>query len=111
MGVEEGKKIATKMLSDALKISGSLGEFSVFAGGELSSHDDCFSIEYDVIYKYGNITRTHALVVGYDPDQYEIPGIEYGENGEIAPITKEYLITLFYYDLALDGLEDKYILF
>jgi hypothetical protein len=108
MNAEQVKELANKEINAALACVGMDGIFKTVPGGELDSiEDEYFSFEYEVIFEYGNIKRTHSFQIGWnDTDGV---GLEYGEDGDINPITYGSLMTALYFDMALEGFDDKYV--
>ena len=108
MEIEEVKNQANKELMKALDCCGMGNIFKVIAGGVLyEDPDESCSIEYEITFSYGNLKHTHALVIGWNTD-YGI-GIELGDDGETIPITYGSVMASMYFDMAMTGLDDKYI--
>ena len=76
--------------------------------GEPTEDEPFASIEYDIIFEFGNCKHKHAIVIGWNEE--DGVGLEYGEDGELQPITSTSVMSGLYYDLALKGLDDKYCL-
>ena len=108
MKPEELKAKATEELRKALGPLIEKGMFAISPGGVLNEDtDESISIAYEINFQYGNCHQTHHLIIGWtDTDGI---GLEYGEDGEIETINKGNLIARFYFDLALEDLNDKYI--
>ncbi len=108
MNAEQIKELANKELTDALSMCGMDGIFKVLPGGELgSTEDEYFSFEYEILFEFGNIKRNHSLQIGWN--EVDGIGLEHGDDGEINPITYGSLMMAMYFDMALTGLDDKYI--
>jgi len=112
ISIEEIKDLANKELADALPGKEECVIFEVVPGesliGEPTEDEPFASIEYDILFEFGNCKRKHAIVIGWNED--DGVGLEYGEDGDVQPITKASVMTSIYYDLALEGLDDKYCL-
>jgi len=109
MNAEQVKELATNELVDALSACGVEGMFQVVAGGELNSEEDeSFSFEYEIIFRFGNLKRNHSLHIGWNDE--DGVGIEYGEDGDIDKITYGRVMASLYFDMAMDGLDDEYII-
>lgn len=109
MELEQIKELANKELNEALACCGMDGIFKVVPGESLSEcpGESC-SIEYEIVFEYGNVKRTHAIVIGWN--DIEGVGLEYGEDGDINSITYGSLMATMYFDMAMTGLDDKYII-
>ena len=108
MNVEQVKELANTELTDALACCGMGDLFTVIAIGELDGLEgEFYSIEYEIVFEFGNIKRTHSLQVGWT-DEDGI-GLEYGEDGDIKPITYGNVVIAMYFDIALIGLDDKHL--
>lgn len=109
--IEEIKKLANAELIRALPSREEGVIFKVISGDSLNgepTEDEPFaSIEYNIIFEFGNCNRKHAIVIGWNED--DGIGLEFGEDGDVQPITKVSVMSNIYYDLALEGLDDKYI--
>ena len=69
---------------------------------------DCeFSGTFEITFEYGNCKRIH--IVQIDSIDLKTVGIGYGEDGDVFDITHGNLMGALYSDLALDGLDDKYL--
>jgi hypothetical protein len=105
------KTEANELLWDALACTGSASLFNIESGndlnGEPSEDEPCASIEYRIIFEYGNCRQSHAIIIGYSEE--DGVGLEFGEDGDILPITCAQVMQAIYFDLALTGLEDKYL--
>ncbi len=109
--IKEIIELANTELNQALSRMGDPNLFSVVPGdtlnGEPSGDDPFTSIEYDILMEFGNIKRKHALVIGWNED--DGIGLEYGEDGDLESITYGNLFKHLYFDLAMEGLADKYL--
>ena len=70
--------------------------------------DENASFEVVVEYSFGNVTHNHNFQVGCEDWDSEVT-MEYGEDLVRMDITPNEIIASAYYELALIGLEDKYI--
>lgn len=110
LNIEQIKELANKQLKDALPKKEEGVIFNVIAGetlnGEPSKDEPFASIEYDITFAFGNCKHKHAVVIGWNED--EGIGLEYGEDGDVEPITRASVMAGLYYDLALKDLDDEY---
>jgi hypothetical protein len=110
MNINEIKNKAESELSDVLRNLGPGEMFTVTPLDVLVDQvdsDGVASIEFQILFQYGNCEYSHSIVIGYnDTDGI---GIEYGEDGDIQSITYGNVMASLYFDLALKGLDDKYI--
>lgn len=71
------------------------------------SGDDLLSFSADITFTFGNVTRNHTLMLGWNED--DGVGIEVGEDCDLVDIDTGTLFKALYFDLAFEGLEDKYL--
>lgn len=108
MNVQQVKELANKELMDALSRCGMEGIFQVVPGGLLNEEtDEVYSIEYEIIFTHGNLKHNHALIIGWN--NLDGVGLECGDDGDINPITYGNVMASMYFDMAMTGLDDKYI--
>lgn len=108
MNVEQVKEIATKDLMDVLSPNGMDGIFKVVPGGLLNEEtDESYSIEYEIIFTYGNLKHTHNFIIGWN--EVDGVGLEHGEDGELNSITYGSVMATMYFDMAMTGLADEYV--
>lgn len=74
---------------------------------DFNSGDDVISFGVDVIFNFGNIERLHTITLGWNEE--DDTGFEYGEDCELMDIHPGNLFRIIYLDLALEGLNDKYL--
>jgi len=102
---------ANSELKEAIIMMGDPNLFEVVPGGTLNgepSEDEPFtSIEYEIIMTFGNIKRTHALIIGWN--EHDDIGLESGEDGDLETITYGNLFKSLYFDLAMEGLADEFL--
>ena len=106
---EDFKNIGQLELEQALQGLGMSGVFKVRFDEILSEPKDMdeYSGTFIIDFKHGNCEHSH--IIQLDTEDLKSIGICCGEAGELLPITYSDLIGCFYFDLALDGLEDKYL--
>jgi hypothetical protein len=111
ISINEIKDLASKELVAALPAKEEGVIFEVVSGesliGEPTEDEPFASIEYDILFEFGNCKKKHAMVIGWNED--DGVGLEFGEDGDVLPITRASVMTSIYYDLALEGLDDKYL--
>lgn len=110
ISIEEIKDLANEQLKNALPKKEEGVIFTVISGeplvGEPTDDEPFASIEYDITFEFGNCKHKHAIVIGWNED--DGVGLEYGEDGDVQEITSNSIMSSLYYDLALNGLDDKY---
>ena len=96
-------EIAGRMIKKAL---GDMSKYFTFVPGAtlVEEPGEQISIEADLLFEYKGHKQKHAVVIGWR--EFEGIGLEVGEDSDIVPIHKVHLFQQFYYDVALDGLEE-----
>jgi len=100
---------AVEKLKAALDCIGTDGLFQIVPGESLLGPkvDDVASIEFEIKFKYGNCEHSHHILIGWNEE--DGVGIEQGEDSEIQSISYGSIMTVLYFDLALTGLDEKYL--
>lgn len=108
MKIEEFKKTAQSKIEKALARHAK--DTFIVSFDELLSEPkdmDEWSANFKVDFKYGNCSTSHIVTIGTE-DEKEF-GVLMGEDGDLISITYEQLLSQFFFDLALDGLDDIYL--
>ena len=108
MDLEEFKRRAVGDI--LIKLAGDRGGMFSVSFGEMLVDDmeeGFLSATVIVGFKFGNIEREHQVNVGWNED--DGIGLEYGEDAQLQPITNASIMFNLYINLALDGLDDKYL--
>lgn len=73
-----------------------------------AEEDDRVSFLVIVTFSYGNVERQHTLSIAYEEHQFWLEG---GEDGSsLTLLTSSNMFATFYYDLALEGLDEEFLL-
>lgn len=64
---------------------------------------------YEVTLEHFNIKRTHQIILTYNFEE-EKYGIDYQtSDGDLGDITTAHIMTQLYFDLAFEGLDEKFL--
>ncbi len=103
------KEQAIVLLVDAFACNGMEGVFKVSFSELLIEppQDNEYSATFDVMFSFGNCIHNHTIQVTYRIDDNEF-GIDHAEDGTLTTITFGNVMAAVYFDLALNGLDEKF---
>ncbi len=106
MKLNEFKEKVVKETRDAIASFNSNDVFVVEFGEFFDEDNGHISASVKITFSFGNCTHSHTVNVGWD--EFDGFGIEDVE-GEISQLDEVALLKSLYVDLALQGLDDKYL--
>lgn len=103
------KEQAIALLVEAFACNGMDGVFNVSFSELLIEppQDNEYSATFDVQFSFENCIHNHLIQVTYRIDDDEF-GIDHGEDGTLTAITFGNVMAIVYFDLALNGLDEKF---
>lgn len=109
MTLEDIENLAREKLTETLKLVPFGNMFEVKKSSSLTGPDDLehgiATIEVGISFEFGNVNRDFTVLYGWNDGDH---GIEYGEDGDTDPATPLRLMSEFFFNVALEGLNDKY---